>query len=42
MQVGAQLRLPEMTTLWVLHPTALLQWSQLEEDEKLWFLWGQT
>jgi len=30
-----------MTTLWVLHPTALPWLSQLEEDKKLWFLWGQ-
>lgn len=30
-----------MTTLWALHPTALPQWSQLEKDEKLWFLWGE-
>ena len=31
----------EMTALWALHPTALPWRSQLEEDKKLWFLWGQ-
>lgn len=39
--MGAQLWLPEMTTHWAQNSTALPRWSQLEDNEKLWFLWGQ-